>query len=66
MAPIRRRHVIYVEGYDPQGAEGYYDIFRRSWDRFLKIWPLKTKLGALTIDSEFFAHWDIETSAPNW
>ena len=66
MAPIRRRHVIYVEGYDPQGAEGYYDIFRRSWDRFLKIWPLKTKLGALTIDSEYFAHWDIETSAPNW
>ena len=26
-ASIRRRHVIYVEGYDPQGAEGYYRLF---------------------------------------
>ena len=24
---IRRRHVIYVEGYDPQGAKGYYRLF---------------------------------------
>ena len=63
---IRRRHVFYVEGYDPQGAEGYYDIFRRSWTRFLKIWPLQAKLGALEIDSEFFAHWEIDASAPNW
>jgi hypothetical protein len=63
---IRRRHVIYVEGYDPQGAEGYYDIFARSWKRFLKIWPLQTKLGALEIDSEFLAHWEVETAAPNW
>ncbi len=25
---IRRRHVIYVEGYDPQGAKGYYRLVR--------------------------------------
>ena len=43
---IRRRHVLYVEGYDPQGPEGYYEIFKRSWRRFLNIWPLKTDLGA--------------------
>ena len=66
VALIRRRHVFYVEGYDPQGAEGYYDLFQRSWKRFLKIWPLQAKLGPLTIDSEFFAHWTIATSAPNW
>ena len=40
---IGRRHVLYVEGYDPQGAEGYYDLFARSWRRFLKIWPLRTQ-----------------------
>jgi hypothetical protein len=66
MALIRRRHVLYVEGYDPQGAEGYYNIFQRSWKRFLKIWPLKTNVGPLEIDSEFLAHWEIETAAPNW
>jgi hypothetical protein len=63
---IRRRHVIYVEGYDPQGAEGYYAIFERAWKRFLKIWPMQGRLGALVLDSQDFAHWDVEASGPNW
>ncbi len=63
---IRRRHVIYVEGYDPQGAEGYYRLFERSWRRFLEIWPLAARLGKLELDSQDFAHWDIETSGPDW
>ncbi len=41
-ALIRRRHVLYVEGYDPQGAEGYHNLFSRSFRRFLKNWPLQT------------------------
>jgi hypothetical protein len=63
---IRRRHVIYVEGYDPQGAEGYHDLFRRSFRRFLKNWPLQATVGELQIDSEDFAHWDIDAAGPNW
>jgi hypothetical protein len=63
---IRRRHVIYVEGYDPQGAEGYYRLFERSWKRFLKIWPVEARLGKLELDSENFAHWEIEAAGPNW
>jgi hypothetical protein len=63
---IRRRHVIYVEGYDPQGAEGYYRLFERSWRRFLQIWPLSARLGTLQIESRDFAHWEIEAAAPNW
>jgi hypothetical protein len=63
---IRRRHVFYVEGYDPQGAEGYYGIFQRTWKRFLKIWPIDVRVGPLTLDSEQQAHWDIEASGPNW
>jgi pimeloyl-ACP methyl ester carboxylesterase len=63
---IRRRHVFYVEGYDPQGAEGYYKLFERSWKRFLTIWPLTSKLGPLEIESQEFAHWNIEAAAPNW
>jgi pimeloyl-ACP methyl ester carboxylesterase len=63
---IRRRHVFYVEGYDPQGAEGYYKLFERSWKRFLTIWPLASKLGPLEIESEEFAHWNIEAAGPNW
>jgi len=63
---IRRRHVIYVEGYDPQGAEGYYSLFERAWKRFLTIWPLKARLGELVLDSKEFAHWEVEASGPNW
>src|SRR5258707_5434064 len=65
-ALIARRHVIYVSGYDPQGAEGYYRLFARSWKRFLTIWPLATKLGPLELDSEDFAHWMIEAAGPKW
>jgi hypothetical protein len=65
-ALIRRRHVVYVEGYDPQGAEGYYNLFERSWRRFLKIWPLEAKLGRLELDGPDFAHWDVEAAGPNW
>ena len=55
-ALIRRRHVVYVEGYDPQGADGYYELFTRSWKRFLKIWPIETRLGQLELDSQELAH----------
>ena len=65
-ALIRRRHVIYVEGYDPQGAQGYYTLFKRSWKRFLEVWPLDARVGDLQIDSQEFAHWDIATAGPNW
>jgi hypothetical protein len=63
---VRRRHVIYVEGYDPQGAEGYHSLFGRAWKRFLKIWPLQARVGELVLDSQDFAHWDIAASGPNW
>jgi hypothetical protein len=63
---IRRRHILYVEGYDPQGAEGYYNLFTRSFRRFLKNWPLQTTIGDLQIDSDDFAHWTVEATGPNW
>src|SRR5216684_2244171 len=65
-AVIGRRHVIYVEGWHPQGAEGYYRLFERSVKRFRANWPLEARLGELQLDSQAFAHWDIETSGPNW
>ncbi len=63
---IRRRHVIYVEGYDPQGAKGYYRMFERGFARFLKIWPLQAQLGPLELESQDFARWNIEAAGPNW
>jgi hypothetical protein len=63
---IRRRHVFFVEGYDPQGADGYYRMFAREWKRFGPTWGVRGDLGKPEIDSEEFAHWTIETAAPNW
>lgn len=63
---IRRRHVFYVEGYDPRGADGFYRLFQREWKRFLSTWPIAAELGALAIDSEDLAHWDIDARGPNW
>ena len=61
-----RRHVFYVEGYDPQGAEGYYKLFGRSLKRFLQHWPIKVGVGQLAIDSDDLAHWDVAADGPNW
>ena len=63
---VRRRHVLYVEGYDPQGAEGYHNLFSRSFRRFLKNWPLTTNIGELQIDSDDLAHWTVDAAGPNW
>jgi hypothetical protein len=62
----RRRHVFYVEGYDPRGAEGYFDLFQRSWNRCRRVWNFEGKLGELALDSELIAHWDVEAAGPNW
>ena len=46
---IRRRHVFYVEGYDPQGAAGYYGMFGRELKRFRRAWGVRADLGELAI-----------------
>lgn len=63
---IRRRHVIYVEGYDPQGAEGYYRLFQRAGRPFGSTWSIALTLGPLQLDSEDLAHWDVAARGPNW
>ena len=63
---MRKRHVLYVEGYDPQGAEGYHNLFLRSLKRFLQHWPLKTSVSDVHIDTDDLAHWTIEAVGPNW
>src|SRR6476659_4462820 len=65
-ALVRRRHILYVEGYDPQGAEGYHNLFSRSFRRFLKNWPLQTSVSDVQIDSDDLAHWTIDVKGPNW
>jgi hypothetical protein len=63
---IRRRHVLYVEGYDPRGASGFFDLFRRSCERFQRLWAPALELQPCEIDSEDFAHWRVDMRGLSW
>jgi pimeloyl-ACP methyl ester carboxylesterase len=63
---IRRRHVVYVEGYDPLGTQWYFDLFRRTCERSQRIWPITLDLQPLEIDTAEFAHWDVDLRGSNW
>src|SRR5262245_44322458 len=65
-ALIRRRHIIYVSGHDPQGTEGYYGLFQVGCKRFRNAWPIAAQIGSLMIDSSDLPHWDIALSGSNW
>jgi hypothetical protein len=64
---IRRRHVFYISGYDPQGVPGYYRLFKRELERFQRTWPVQATLGEAEIDADgIAARWRITTCGPNW
>jgi hypothetical protein len=63
---VRRRHVFYVSGYDPQGPEGYYRLFLHESKRSLKFWPIALQVGDCKIESDQVAYWDVESAGPNW
>jgi pimeloyl-ACP methyl ester carboxylesterase len=63
---IRRRRVFFIEGYEPKGADGFYRMFRREWNRFRKNWTIGGAVSEINLESADIASWDIETSGPNW
>jgi hypothetical protein len=63
---IRRRHILYVGGYDRLGTKGYFDLFRRTCDRFQQLWPVSLTLQPLEIDSADLAHWLVDMRGANW
>ena len=64
---VRRRHVFYVAGYDPQGLAGYYVLFRRELERARKIWPIEIRLTEPESDANgITGRWIIDAAGPNW
>ena len=66
LEPVRRRHVVYVEGYDPIGPEGYFGLFRGTCDRFQRLWPIAAAVTPLELDSEGFGRWSVELRGGAW
>src|SRR6267142_680969 len=63
---VRRRHVIYVAGYEPRGAKGYRKLFERECDRFQRVWPASLTIAPTDFDSEDFARWRVDVRASHW
>lgn len=63
---VRRRHIFYIEGYDPQGPKGYHSLFVYAAKRFQKLWPIKLEIGALELDTPHLAHWNVEAATDDW
>src|SRR5258708_33430183 len=63
---VRRRHVIYVAGYEPRGARGYCKLFERECDRFQRVWPVSLTIAPTAFDAEDFARWFVDVRASNW
>src|SRR3984893_15424886 len=63
---VRRRHVIYVGGYEPRGARGYHKLFQRECDRFQRVWPVSLTVQPGEFDSKDFARWVVDVRASNW
>ena len=62
MTLVRRRHVIYVQGYDPRGLAEYHRMFRSEYQKFCKLYDLDGKIGKRSETPERFAtSWPVTT-----
>ena len=64
--PIRRRHVIYVSGYDPRGAQSFFDLLGRTCERFNKLWPIAATLHAVDMEADDIARWQLDLHGADW
>ena len=66
-ARVRRRHVIYVQGYDPRGLAPYYRMFRTELRKFAALYGLDSTISRpKSAPYGVMASWAIETSGPDW
>ena len=64
---VRRRHVLYVPGYDPRGAAHYYRMFRQEFARFGALHGLQTSLSRPTAaPDDAYNNWVASTAGPDW
>ena len=64
---VKRRLVIYVQGYDPRGLAEYYRMFRREYRRTCELYGLSGEIGRAENDPErFITTWDVKTKGAGW
>lgn len=64
---VRRRLIIYVQGYDPRGLPEYFRMFRREYRRSCELYHLTGKIGGAEIARDaHYATWDVTTNGKDW
>lgn len=64
---VQRRHVIYVQGYDPRGLAQYYRLFRTELRKSAALYGLQAKVGRpRSTNDDTMATWSIETHGHGW
>lgn len=64
---VQRRHVIYVQGYDPRGLAQYYRLFRTELRKSAALYGLQAKIGRpQSANDDTMATWSIETQGHGW
>jgi hypothetical protein len=64
---VRRRLIIYVQGYDPRGLAEYYRMFRREYRRACELYGLTGRVGGAVNDpSRFITTWEMTTQGSDW
>jgi pimeloyl-ACP methyl ester carboxylesterase len=64
---VKRRLVVYVQGYDPRGLAEYYRMFRREYRRTCELYGLTGQVGRAEDDPDrFITTWDAETRGDGW
>ncbi len=64
---VKRRLIIYVQGYDPRGLAEYYRMFRREYRCTCELYGLIGQVGRAENDPErFITTWDVSTSGKDW
>ncbi|MFN3656551.1 MAG: hypothetical protein ACK4UO_04755 [Pseudolabrys sp.] len=64
---VRRRLVIYVQGYDPRGLAEYYRMFRREFRDTCALYGLAGTVGKPVNDrGRFITTWHVETEGEGW
>jgi hypothetical protein len=64
---VKRRHIIYVQGYDPRGLAQYYRMFRTQLRKFASLYGVTTRISRPdSVSANATASWTIDTEAPGW
>jgi pimeloyl-ACP methyl ester carboxylesterase len=64
---VQRRHIIYVQGYDPRGLAQYYRMFRTELRKSDQLYGIASSIGRPQSSTDgSMASWTIDTQGDGW